>query len=255
MIIQTWNVNSVKARLEHLTKHLREKKPDVMLLQELKCQTADFPYMEIEDCGYNIAAHGQKTYNGVAILSKFPIEDINTNLGGEETDQEARYIEAFTGGCRVVSVYVPNGMDEGSDKFQYKLRFFKRLREHFQTLLQYDEKLVIGGDFNVAPDAIDVYDPKGMEGSICFHLEERKLFRAILNLGLTESFRTLHPDIQKFSWWDYRAGAWQYNKGMKIDHILLSPEAADKLVKADIDSEPRSWDKPSDHTPVWVDIK
>jgi exodeoxyribonuclease-3 len=254
MIIATWNVNSVKSRLEHLVKYLREKKPDVVLLQELKCQTDAFPYMEVEECGYNLAIHGQKTYNGVAILSKHPIEDIITTLPGEETDEAARYIEAFTNGYRVVSVYVPNGIEEGSDKFQYKLRFFNRLREHFKALLQYDEKLVVGGDFNVAPNEIDVYDPVGMNGSICFHPLERNLFRSILNLGLTESFRTMHPGIQKFSWWDYRAGAWQYNKGMRIDHILLSAEAADKLVNADIDSEPRSWDKPSDHTPVWVEL-
>ena len=255
MIIGTWNVNSVKSRLEHLVNYLRKNSPDVLLLQELKCQTEAFPFMEIEDLGYNLAIHGQKTYNGVAILSKYPIEDTVKTLPGDDTDQEARYIEAVTRGVRVASVYVPNGQEPNSDKFQYKLRFFERLQEHLRTLLTYDEKMVIGGDYNVAPEPIDVFDPKSLDGTTCFHPEERKRFKNILNLGFTDAFRATNPHTQKFSWWDYRAGAWQYNKGMRIDHLLLSPEAADALQTSDIDSEPRTWDKPSDHTVVKCEIK
>lgn len=253
MKICTWNVNSVKSRLEHLTKYLREVSPDVLLLQELKCETEAFPRMEIEDCGYNLAIHGQKTYNGVAILSKFPLEDVFTAL--DETDEQARYIEAVTNGVRVASVYVPNGQEPNSDKFQYKLKFFENLRNHAQQLLQYDEKLIIGGDYNVAPDALDVFDPKGLAGTTCFHPDEQIRFKAILNLGFTDAFRAKHSGVQKFSWWDYRAGAWQHNKGMRIDHLLLSPQAADALESCDVDSTPRGWDKPSDHTPFWVEIR
>ncbi len=255
MRIATWNVNSVKSRLEHLMRYAREQSPDVILLQELKCTDDAFPRMEIEDLGYNAALIGQKTYNGVAILSKHPIEDVSTTLPGDGSDAEARYVEAVTNGVRVVSVYVPNGMEEGSHKFQYKLSFLNRLRGHLQNLLQYDEKLVVGGDYNVAPQPLDVFDPVKLEGTICFHPEERKLLRSIEYLGLTDAFRAMHPQEQRFSWWDYRAGAFQQNNGLRIDHLLLSPEAADSLISCDIDSTPRAWDKPSDHTPVWCEIK
>ena len=252
MKIVTWNVNSVKSRLEHLTKYLRETSPDVVLLQELKCETDAFPRMEVEDCGYNLAIHGQKTYNGVAILSKFPLEDVLKNF--DETDEQARYIEAVTNGVRVASVYVPNGQEPNSDKFQYKMQFFEKLRLHMKNTLEYDEKFVVGGDYNVAPEDIDVFDPKGMAGTTCFHPDEQIRFKAILNLGFTDAFRAKHQGVQKFSWWDYRAGAWQYNKGMRIDHFLLSPQAADVLKSSDVDSVPRGWEKPSDHAPVWVEL-
>jgi exodeoxyribonuclease-3 len=251
MKIISWNVNSVKARIEHLVRYLKDTSPDVVLLQELKCVDEAFPAMEIEDLGYNIAIHGQKTYNGVAILSKFRIEDVYKELD----ISQARYIEAVTNGVRVASVYVPNGQEVGSDKFKYKMQFFSNLHAHLQSLLQYDEKIVIGGDFNVAPTDIDVFDPKSLAGSICFHPDEQAAFRAMLNMGYIDSFRARNADKQLFSWWDYRAGAYQYNKGMRIDHILLNPEAADNLLNSGIDPTPRGWEKPSDHTPVWVEIK
>ena len=250
MKIISWNVNSVKARLEHLVKYLRENSPDVVLLQELKCQDEVFPFMEIEDLGYNIAVYGQKSYNGVSIFSKFPIEDVYKELDVSES----RYIEAVTNGVRVASVYVPNGQEVGADKFKYKLSFFQKLHEHLKQLLEYDEKVVIGGDFNVAPCEIDVFDPKSMEGSICYHPAERAAFNAIENSGYVDSFRAKYPGVQTFSWWDYRAGGYQNNKGMRIDHILLSPEAADVMQDAGIDLNPRGWDKPSDHAPTWVEI-
>jgi exodeoxyribonuclease-3 len=249
MKIITWNVNSVRQRLEHLTKYLAEAAPDVMLLQELKCETNAFPAMEVEDLGYNIAIHGQKTFNGVAILSKHRIEDVYVGF-----DEQSRYIEAITGGMRVASVYVPNGQDPTSDKFGYKMNFFDTLNARIKEQLQYNEKFVIGGDYNVAPTALDVFDPKSMAGQICFNPHEHKKYNALMNLGLTNALKALHPNSQIFSWWDYRAGAYQYNKGMLIDHILLSPEAADCLKAANVDTNPRGWDKPSDHTPVWAEI-
>ncbi|PIR31742.1 MAG: exodeoxyribonuclease III [Alphaproteobacteria bacterium CG11_big_fil_rev_8_21_14_0_20_44_7] len=254
MKIVTWNVNSVKSRLEHLQRYLKESSPDVVLLQELKCINENFPAMEIEDLGYNLAINGQKTYNGVAILSKSPIEDVVTTLPGDDSDEQARYIEAVIGDIRVASVYVPNGQSPDSDKFQYKMQFYDRLRAHIENLLEYNEKMVIGADYNVAPKDIDVYDPSGLRGSVCFHPDEQAKFRSLEYLGLTEAFRTLHPQTQKFSWWDYRAGAFQHGKGMRIDHLLLSPQAADKLVACDIDIEPRTWEKPSDHAPVWCEV-
>lgn len=251
MKIVTWNVNSIGARLQHLLGYLKDTQPDVALLQEIKCVNENFPRMEIEDLGYNLAIHGQKSYNGVAILSKHPIEDVKTILPGEDTDVEARYIEAVVKDIRVASVYVPNGMEVGHDKFQYKLRFFERLRNHWQELLKFDEKLVFGGDYNVAPYDIDVNDPVASYGRICFHPAERANFKSIEYLGLVDAFRAANGNIQKFSWWDYRAGAFQHNKGLRIDHLLLSPEAADKLIASDVDTGPRNLDKPSDHAPVW----
>lgn len=248
MKIASWNVNSVKSRLEHLVKYLRDDKPDVVLLQELKTVDEGFPYMEIEELGYNIAVSGQKSYNGVAILSKYRIEDVYKGWDAEQ----ARYIEAVTGGVRVASVYVPNGQEVGSDKFKYKLDFFLKLQAHLKSLLEYDEKVVIGGDYNVAPDDIDVYDPAALKNTVCFHPLEQASFRALLNMGYTDSFRAFNGDKQVFSWWDYRAGAYQHNKGMRIDHVLLNAEAVDAMDAAGIDELPRSWDKPSDHTPAWV---
>lgn len=252
--IATWNVNSVKSRLPHLVKYLTEYKPDVVLLQELKCVTDAFPYMEIEDLGYNVAAHGQKTYNGVAILSKYPIDDVTTTLPGDESDEQARYIEAVISlnnkAIRVASVYVPNGQAPNSDKFAYKMKFFDRLYDHINKLLTYEEAFIIGGDYNVAPTAIDVYDPKSLEGTVCFHPDEREKLRKILYLGLTDAFRAANDNTQQFSWWDYRGSGWQYNKGMRIDHLLLSPQAADLLQTSEVISDVRGWEKASDHAPV-----
>jgi len=251
MHIVSWNVNSVKSRLEHLLNFLDEYSPDVILLQELKCIDEAFPRMEIEEKGYNIATSGQKTYNGVAILSKHPIEDVNKALPGDDADIQARYIEAFTGGKRVVSVYVPNGQAIGSDKFHYKMAFYDRLYKHLQELLKFDEELVVGGDYNVAPEEIDVYDKRHLEGKLCFTIEERKKFRSLLNLGLSDSFRILHPNTHEFSWWDYRAGSWDQNKGLRIDQILTSPESSDRLIEAGIYIKIRDLAKASDHAPIY----
>lgn len=259
MKIVSWNINSIKSRLELCTEYLRNTNPDVVLLQELKCEKDKFPFMEIEDLGYNIAVNGQKTYNGVAILSKYPIDDIITSIPENSNDPQARYIEAVITkddiALRVASVYVPNGQAPGTDKFAYKLDFFNKLSSHLNNVLKYEEILVIGGDYNVAPDIIDVYDPKGLEGTTCFHRDEREKFRGLLNLGLYDAFRAKNPDQQQFSWWDYRGGGYQNGKGMRIDHFLLSPEAVDKLAKCSIDESVRGKEKPSDHAPVVCELE
>jgi len=245
--IATWNVNSVKARLPVVLEWLNSAKPDIVLLQELKCQTEAFPRMEFEDIGYNLAVLGQKTYNGVAILSKFPIDDITTGIPNF-MDGSARYIEGVIsvggGAVRVASVYVPNGMDAQSDKFRYKMDFYDALHNHLQTLRLYDEMVVIGGDYNC------VYDPASLRGTVCFHPDEQAKFRKFLNLGYADIYRRLHPQSHEFSWWDYRAGAFNYNKGMRIDHLLLNPKAADATTQCTIDATPRGKEKASDHTPV-----
>lgn len=257
--IATWNVNSIKSRLQHLLECLQEDAYDVLLLQETKCINDNFPRLEIEDAGYNVAIHGQKTYNGVAILSKYPIEDVVTTLPGDDSDEQARYIEGVISlpgeALRVASVYVPNGQSPDSEKFQYKLSFFNRLQSYVNVLLEYDEKLVIGGDYNVGPTALDVYDADKLDGTTCYHRDEREAFRRLLNLGLTDAYRTINPNTAGFSWWDYRAGAWQKDHGMRIDHLLLSPEAADALQAADVNRTPRQKEKPSDHTPVWCRLE
>ncbi|MDB2414290.1 exodeoxyribonuclease III [Rickettsiales bacterium] len=256
--IATWNVNSVKSRIQHLLDYLRsDEAPDILLLQEIKCITEAFPSMEVEDCGYNIAVHGQKTYNGVAILSKYPIEDVNTELAGEPEDEQARFIEAVIcagqKAIRVANVYVPNGQSPDSEKFQYKMRFFDRLYEYAKKCLSYEEPFLIGGDYNVAPyPELDVYAPKSLEGTICCHRQEREKFRKLTGLGMIDAFRLSNPHTQQYSWWDYRGGSWQQNKGMRIDHILLSPEAADMVTTSGVNQEIRGLEKPSDHAPVWV---
>ncbi|HEU5048018.1 MAG TPA: exodeoxyribonuclease III [Rickettsiales bacterium] len=252
--IATWNVNSVRSRITHLTGWLREYSPDIVLLQELKTTNDTFPAMEIEELGYNIAMNGQKSYNGVAILSKLPLDDVIMKLPGDEADLEARYIEAVASGkgfaLRVASVYVPNGQSPDSDKFQYKQRFLARLREHAKSLLRLEEILVIGGDYNVAPDPIDVYDPKSLDGTVCYHPLERQALRSIMHLGFYDAFRVANPDRQTFSWWDYRGNGFDAGKGMRIDHLLLSPQAADRLQSSEVVMSVRVLEKPSDHAPV-----
>ncbi len=256
--IATFNVNSVKARLLNLLAWLDNVRPDVVLLQELKCVDEAFPAMEIEERGYNLAVHGQKTYNGVAILSKFPLDDVIRGLAGEDGDEQARYIEAVAsipnGAIRLASAYVPNGQEVGSDKFAYKLRFYDRLRAHWQEQLKFNEIAVLGGDFNCAPAPLDVYDHAALDGSVCYHPAEREKLRALMNLGLYDAFRVANPTLQQFSWWDYRGDGYGRGHGLRIDHLLLSAMAADKLHGCLIDEEPRSQEKPSDHAPVIVTL-
>lgn len=271
--IASFNVNSVKARLPRLLEWLKNSQPDVVLLQELKCLEADFPFEALFDAGYNAAVAGQKSYNGVAILSKFKIEDVVKSLPtlNGEIDEQARYIEGVISigkkAIRVASVYVPNGGGdllpnetlENSKKFTYKLDFFERLKAHFSKLLELDEIQIFGGDYNVAVEEIDVFDPKSLQGTVCFHPLERQKFRAILNLGLVDSYREANNSSNQnssgFTWWDYRGGSWQHNKGLRIDYLLSSSEAADKILSVEVeDKGVRDQEKASDHCPVIINL-
>lgn len=260
MKIVTWNVNSVRARLPNVIEWIEETQPDVILLQEIKCQQDAFPYETFEDLGYNIAVHGQKTFNGVAILSKTPLEDITRGLPTFPEDPQARYIEAVVstkdGAMRVASVYVPNGQAVGSDKFAYKMTFLENLRAHLNELLSYDEAIIIGGDYNIAPTDQDVHDPVAWHNEILCSPQERQKFQTLLNTGYHDGVRLMYDDNNPgpFSWWDYRSGAWQRNNGLRIDHLLLSSQAVDKLKGAGVDAPTRAKEKASDHAPVWCEF-
>lgn len=258
MKICTWNVNSISSRLEILLTWLEKCKPDIVLLQEIKCINEKFPHSEIEELGYNIVVHGQKTYNGVAILSLSPIDEFHTELPSNPVPQEARYIEAIisikTQAMRVASVYVPNGQELGSEKYKTKVAFMDSLYNHINSLKKLEEICVIGGDYNVAPEDMDVYSPETLKDTVLFDLAIRKKFRSLTNLDYLDAFRALNPTQEQFTWWDYRGGSWQKNKGARIDHLLLSPQASDLLTKAYVDSDLRNKPKPSDHIPVICEL-
>ena len=258
MKIATWNVNSIKARLPNVLEWLEEAKPDVTLLQEIKTVDENFPAMEIEERGYNCAVHGQKSYNGVAILSKHPLSDVVTGLPGDDADDQARYIEAWVeagdDSVRVASIYLPNGNPVDTDKFPYKLKWMDRLAARAEALLHNEEPVVLGGDYNVIPADGDCHDPAAWADDALFKPETRAKFRTILNLGYTEAWRTLHNESHVYSFWDYQKGAWQKDNGIRIDHLLLSPQAADRLTACEIDKGPRGKEKASDHTPVWCEL-
>lgn len=253
--IATWNVNSIKPRLAIVLEWLTDTTPDVLLLQEIKSVEDTFPRLEFEDIGYNVALVGQKTYNGVAILSRHPLDVRCTRLPGDETDEQARYLEALTAGVRVASVYLPNGNPVDTEKFPYKLAWMERLYDHVRDLLTTEDAFVLGGDYNVAPEDGDVYDPVGWKDDALCRPESRAALRKIMFLGLTDAFRALHREVGRYSWWDYRSGAWARDQGVRIDHLLLSPQAADRLEACDIDRKPRGLEKPSDHTPVWCELR
>ena len=254
MRIATWNVNSVNVRLPHVTAYLREASPDVLLLQELKSTEDRFPHAETEDVGYHVAIVGQKTFNGVAILAKQPIEVEQRTLPGDSTDAHARYIEAVIGAVRVASIYLPNGNPVDSEKFPYKLAWMDRLIDRAEDLLGQEECFLMGGDYNVIPTDDDVYDAKAFADDALCQPESRARLRTMLNMGLTDAFRAYNTQPHAYSYWDYQRGAWQKDHGLLIDHILLSPRAADRLVASGIDRGPRGKEKASDHTPVWCEL-
>ncbi len=258
MRIATWNVNSVRQRVDHLLSYLKEAEPDVLCLQELKCMDDAFPRLEVESAGYNVATHGQKTFNGVAILSKRPME-ITRGLPGDDADEHARYIEAVIQDeeriVRVASIYLPNGNPPLTDKYSYKLAWMDRLIAHARGLLKLEEPLVLAGDYNVIPEARDVADPQAWEGDALFLPATRERFRELIHLGLTDAVRACTDEAGLYTFWDYQAGAWQRNKGIRIDHLLLSPEAADRLQGFAIDKHMRALEKPSDHVPVRIDLR
>lgn len=250
MRIATWNVNSINARSAVVLAWLKRNGPDIVLLQELKTTEDKFPAMELSALGYHAAVFGQKTWNGVAILSKHKIEDVRTGLPGDKTDEQARYIEATVNGLRVASIYLPNGNPVDSEKYPYKLKWMDRLYAHIQTLLKTEMPIVLGGDYNVIPEDKDCHDPKLWKEDALFRLDSRRKFRALVNLGLTDAFRVNDNAAHRYTFWDYQGGAWQQKNGIRIDHFLLSPQAADLLESCIIDSRPRGEEKASDHTPV-----
>jgi len=262
MRIATWNVNSVNARLETVLKWFEAAQPDVACLQEIKCVDEKFPAEAFERLGYNVAVHGQKSYNGVALLSKAPIEDVRRGLPvfpdlGGEGDDHARYIEAVISGrspVRVASIYLPNGNPVGTEKFDYKLAWMARLARHAADLLALEEPLVLTGDYNVIPEARDAEFPANWEGDALFRPQSREAFRALKHLGLTDAYLEADGAPGAYTFWDYQAGAWQRNNGIRIDHALLSPQAADLLSGVTIHRDVRSWDKPSDHVPLVIEL-
>ena len=257
MRIATWNVNSVRQRTEHLLAYLRETKPDVMCLQEIKCVDEAFPRAEVEALGYNVATHGQKTFNGVAILSKQPFE-ATRGLPGDESDGQSRYIEAIIPFgetiVRVASIYLPNGNPPLTEKYSYKLAWMDRLIAHARDLLKLEECFVLAGDYNVIPDARDAKDIAAWAGDALYLPPTRERFRELLNLGLADALRATTDEAGLYTFWDYQAGAWQRNNGIRIDHLLLSPQAADRLQSVAIDRHMRALEKPSDHAPIRVDL-
>jgi exodeoxyribonuclease-3 len=259
MRIATWNVNSIKQRIDGATAWLSETQPDVVCLQETKCVDDAFPRESFEALGYNVAVHGQKAFNGVAILSKLPLEDVRPGLPGDDSDDHARFMEATIsvpgGAVRVASIYLPNGNPIGTDKYSYKIKWMDRLLHYARERLALEEPLILAGDYNVIPAPVDVHNPELWVNDALFLPETRAHFRALTYLGLTDAIRAVSPDPNIYTFWDYQAGAWQKNNGIRIDHLLLSPAAADRLAAAGIDKHVRAWEKPSDHVPVWIELK
>lgn len=255
MKIVTWNVNSVRARQERLLNWLKNHQPDVLCLQELKCVESDFPTEAVRELGYHAALHGQKTYNGVAILSKAEPQDVLKGLSDDVEDPQSRVVAATVNGVRVVSVYAPNGQSVDSPAYVYKLEWYTRLRRYLDTRQQPGQPLVLCGDWNIAPENIDVWDPALFEGQTLFTLRERDALQRLCAFGLTDTFRKLHPGEQKFSWWDYRELGFPKNKGLRIDHIYATAPMVERLTQVEVDREERKGKLPSDHAPVWAEFK
>lgn len=257
MKVATFNINGIKARAETLKSWLDETSPEIVLLQEIKSTDEAFPHEFFDDTGYMIRTHGQKSYNGVAIFSKLSLEDVRCGLPGNPQDEQARWIEATVIGRRALKIcglYLPNGNPVPGPKFDYKLDWMERMLTHVRNLISDEMPLLLAGDFNVIPQDEDAKDPKSWIDDALARPETRTAFRRILNLGFTDAFRARNFGPDHYSFWDYQAGAWQKNNGIRIDHILLSPQATDLLQDCQIDTELRGRNKPSDHVPVWVDL-
>ena len=250
MKIATWNVNSINARLEHLTKWLAETDPDIVCVQETKCVDEGFPYQEVHDAGYFSAFYAQKSYNGVAILSKYDLDDVQKNFPDDDDESPKRLIAATIKGIRIVNTYIPNGTELWTDKFTFKLDWIQRLRKWFDETCRKDGDVLLCGDFNVAPEEPDVWNVPAWEGKLHFTKTERAAIHHVKQWGFVDVFRKLNGDVKEFSWWNYREGAWQRNHGLRIDHIWTSPALAEKCTACWIDKTPRSWERPSDHAPV-----
>jgi exodeoxyribonuclease-3 len=258
MRIASWNINGVKARIDTISQWLKTAQPDVVCLQETKSADDAFPTAVFEDLGYNLALHGQKGFNGVALLSKMPLEDVSRGLPGDESDTQPRFIEGVIsvpmGALRVASLYLPNGNPLGSDKFDYKLAWSRRLIDWATARLAGEETLFLGGDFNIIPESIDARFPDNWAGDALAQPESRAMWRRLVNLGLSDALRLATQHGGHYTFWDYQAGAWQKNNGIRIDHFLLSPQAADRVRAVAIDKRVRDWDKPSDHVPLMIEV-
>ncbi|MCF6271890.1 MAG: exodeoxyribonuclease III [Rhodobacteraceae bacterium] len=254
MKIASFNINGIKARLPRLLEWLKESSVDVALLQEIKSMDAPFPREEIEDLGYNIETHGQKSFNGVAILSKYPIEDVVRGLPGDDDDEQARWIEASINTVHICCLYLPNGNPLPGPKFDYKLAWMARLHTRAQALLDTEEAVVMAGDYNIIPQPEDAHRIEDWEDDALYHPESLSAYRKILNLGYTDALRALTPAPQTYTFWDFQKGAWNRNNGIRIDHHLLSPQAADRLKACEIDRHMRGQEKPSDHVPIWIKL-
>lgn len=257
MKIATFNINGIKARAEALPRWLDEAQPDVVLLQEIKSVDENFPREMFEERGYNVETHGQKSFNGVAILSKLPLEDVTRGLPGDDSDEQARWIEATVVGkqaLRICGLYLPNGNPVPGPKYDYKIAWMERLFDRARDLLAAEEPALMAGDYNIIPQPEDAKRPEAWREDALFRPESRAAFRKILNLGFTEAFRARAQGPGHYSFWDYQAGAWNRNDGIRIDHFLLTPQAADLMRNCQIDAEVRGHEKPSDHVPVWVDL-
>lgn len=257
MKIATFNINGIKARHQALIDWLDEAQPDVALLQEIKSVDENFPHEPFEERGYNVATHGQKGFNGVAILSKFPLEDVTRGLPGDADDEQARWIEATVVGrsaLRLCALYLPNGNPAPGPKYDYKLSWMARLKARAEALLKTEEPALMAGDYNVIPQDEDAARPEAWREDALALPESRAAFRRIVNLGFTDAFRARTRGPGHYSFWDYQAGAWSRNDGILIDHVMLTPQAADLLTGCGIDADIRGREKPSDHVPVWVEL-
>ena len=257
MKIATFNINGIKARLKALLEWLDELKPDVVLLQEIKSVDEAFPKEILEERGYNVITHGQKSFNGVAILSKLPLENLSKDLPGGENDEQARWIEATVIGKRALHIcglYLPNGNPAPGPKYDYKLAWMERLYNRAEELLVSEIPILMAGDFNIIPQREDAASPNKWIKDALFLPKSREAFREIMALGFTDAFRTCHPSSEQYSFWDYQGAAWDRNDGIRIDHILMSPACADMMVDCQIDQHVRDRERPSDHVPIWVDL-
>ncbi|WP_039019675.1 exodeoxyribonuclease III [Halocynthiibacter namhaensis] len=257
MIIATYNINGIKARLNALTDWLNTRKPDVAILQEIKSVDENFPREHFEDMGYQVETHGQKSFNGVAILSKLPLEDIRRGLPGDDSDEQARWIEATVMGekaVRICGLYLPNGNPVPGPKYDYKLAWMERMEARARQLLDFEEPFLMAGDYNIIPQAEDAKHPENWVEDALYRPESRAAWRRLLNLGFTDALRMRNAAPETYSFWDFQRGAWNRNDGIRIDHFLLSPDCADLLQDCQIDSEIRGYEKPSDHVPVWVKL-
>ncbi|HEX2655629.1 MAG TPA: exodeoxyribonuclease III [Xanthobacteraceae bacterium] len=258
MRIATWNVNSINQRVDNVVTWLSERQPDLVCLQETKCIDEKFPREPFEALGYNVAVHGQKTFNGVAIISKLPFDEVTPRLPGDDFDEQARFLEVVVsvkgGVVRVGCLYLPNGNPPETEKYSYKIKWMDRIVAYARERMALEEPFVLAGDYNVIPAEADARAPQAWVGDALFLPATRSKFRTLANLGFTDAIRALSDDAGLYSFWDYQAGSWQKNNGIRIDHLMMSPQATDKLVAGGIDKHVRAWEKPSDHVPVWADL-